>query len=65
MQVRVVHQKPDGASAELGTMDLDHMPPIGEPFPPQDRAYTAKAYFGPDENGRYLLVLEGEAQPLH
>ncbi len=64
MQVRVVHEKADGGRAELGLMELAHMPPLGEPFPVEDVCYTAKAYFGPDDGGKYLLVVEGEPQPL-
>lgn len=63
MQVRITHQETNGSSTELGTMELSHMPPIGEPFSmDQQTYYTAKAYFGPDHDGRYLLVLEGEPQ---
>jgi hypothetical protein len=63
MQVRITHQEPNGSSRELGMMELSHMPPIGEPFSmDQHTYYTARAYFGPDEDGRYLLVLEGEPQ---
>jgi hypothetical protein len=63
MQVRITHQEPNGSSRELGTMELSHMPPVGEPFSmDQQTYYTAKAYFGPDDHGRYLLVLEGEPQ---
>lgn len=64
MQVRVIHQKAGGLRAELGMMELDHMPPVGEPFPVDDLAYTAQAYFGPDDQGNYLLVVEGEPQPV-
>lgn len=64
MQVRVIHEKTDGGRAELGLMELDHMPPLGEPFPVEDVAYTAKAYFGPDDNGKYLLVVEGEPRSI-
>lgn len=64
MHVRVVHHKPDGGRAELGMMDLDHMPPVGEPFPLENCCYTAMAYFGPDDDGDYLLVVEGEPQPI-
>ncbi|MDB5797394.1 MAG: hypothetical protein JWP36_1296 [Paucimonas sp.] len=64
MQVRVVHDKPEGGRAELGIMDLQHMPPLGEPFPIDDLAYRAKAYFGPDSEGQYLLVVEGKPVPL-
>jgi len=61
MQVRITRQMPDGTSQDCGMQDLDHMPPIGEPFSPDQKSYyTAKAYFGPDHSGRYLLVLEGE-----
>lgn len=61
MQVRITRQMPDGTSQDCGMQDLDHMPPIGEPFSPDQKSYyTAKAYFGPDHSGHYLLVLEGE-----
>jgi hypothetical protein len=61
MQVRITHQLPDGTSKDFCTQELDHMPPIGEPFSPDQKSYyTAKAYFGPDHSGHYLLVLEGE-----
>jgi hypothetical protein len=61
MQVRITRQLPDGTSQDFGTQELNHMPPVGEPFSPDQRSYyTAKAYFGPDQSGHYLLVLEGE-----
>jgi hypothetical protein len=64
MQVRITHQMPDGTSRELGTQSLSHMPPIGEPFSPDHKTYyTTRAYFGPDDSGQYLLVLEGEPLP--
>jgi hypothetical protein len=63
MQVRIILQQPDGSSRELGTRELSHMPPIGEPFPLDEHtSYLCKAYFGPDEKGLYLLLLEGEPQ---
>ena len=61
MQVRITRQLPDGGSQDFGTQELSHMPPIGEPFSPDQKTYyAAKAYFGPDHSGHYLLVLEGE-----
>lgn len=64
MQVQVIHQA-SGNKTDLGLRELDHMPPIGEPFPIDEHTcYAAKAYFGPDEKGHYLLVLEGEALPM-
>jgi hypothetical protein len=63
MQVRISHQQPDGSARELGIRELSHMPPIGEPFPTDEHTYyICKAFFGPDEKGQYLLVLEGEPQ---
>ncbi|MBK4733564.1 hypothetical protein [Noviherbaspirillum pedocola] len=63
MQVRISHQQSDGSTRELGTRELDHMPPIGEPFPMDEHTYyICKAFFGPDASGQYLLVLEGDAQ---
>lgn len=65
MQVQVIHQESGGDKTDLGVRELNHMPPIGEPFPIDDQiCYTAKAYFGPDEKGFYLLVLEGEPMPM-
>jgi hypothetical protein len=65
MQVQIIHQPANGPKTELGVHELSHMPPVGEPFTlDQEVCYTSKAYFGPDENGRYLLVLDGEPQPL-
>jgi hypothetical protein len=64
MQVKITHQMPDGGSQDFGTQALSHMPPIGEPFSPDHKTYyTTKAYFGPDDSGHYLLVLEGEPLP--
>lgn len=64
MQVKITYQMPDGTSQDFGTQVLSHMPPIGEPFSPDHKTYyTTKAYFGPDQNGQYLLVLEGEPLP--
>ncbi|WP_019140259.1 hypothetical protein [Noviherbaspirillum massiliense] len=61
MQVQVIHEDAAGAKTEFGIKELDHMPPIAEPFMVDNNVYyTAKAYFGPDENGLYMLILEGE-----
>jgi hypothetical protein len=61
MQVHVIHENETGAKTDFGIQEMTHMPPVGEPFPIDNHTYyTAKAYFGPDERGRYLLVLEGE-----
>jgi hypothetical protein len=60
MQVQVIHEGANGARTDFGIQELDHMPPVGEPFPVDSHIYyTAKAYFGPDDRGLYLLVLEG------
>lgn len=65
MQVQLIHQQPDGTGVTLEFRELDHMPPVGEPFAiDQETCYKAKAYFGPDETGVYLLVLEGDPIPL-
>lgn len=65
MQVQIIHEDHNGAKTDLGVRELEHMPPVSEPFP-VDRStyYRAKAYFGPDENGMYLLVLEGPPKML-
>lgn len=64
MQIKIIHQMPDGASQEFGTQELSHMPPVGEPFSPDHKIYyLTKAYFGPNDNGQYLLVLEGDPLP--
>lgn len=64
MQVQIIHQEPEGGKTDLGLRELSHMPPIGEPFSVDDQTcYVAKAYFGPDDKGYYLLVLEGEPMP--
>lgn len=61
MQVKIIHELPDGTRQDFGTQALSHMPPVGEPFSPDHKTYyTARAYFGPDDKGEYLLVLEGE-----
>lgn len=61
MQVKITRELPDGSSQDLGTQALSHMPPVGEPFSLDHQTYyTTKAYFGPDDSGHYLLVLEGE-----
>jgi hypothetical protein len=60
MQVQVIHEGANGAKTDFGVQELDHMPPVGEPFPVDNHVYyTAKAYFGPDDRGLYLLLLEG------
>lgn len=65
MQVQIVHQDVEGEKTEFGTKELSHMPPVGEPFPVDDNTcYAAKAYFGPNHQGVYLLVLEGEPMPM-
>jgi hypothetical protein len=65
MHVQIIHQQADGARTDYGIQELDYMPPVGEPFPVDKQVYyRAKAYFGPDENGMYLLVLEGEPKLL-
>lgn len=61
MQVQVIHEDAAGAKTDFGLYGMDHMPPIGEPFMVDNQTYyRAKAYFGPDESGLYLLILEGE-----
>lgn len=61
MQVRIMHEGKDGRRTDLGMRELSHMPPTGEPFPINEKTcYPAKAYFGPDDKGLYLLILEGE-----
>lgn len=66
MQVQIIHEPSEGQRTELGIHELSHMPPVGEPFTlDQHVYYTAKAYFGPDEDDRYLLVLGGEARPVN
>jgi hypothetical protein len=60
MRVQVIHEGTNGAKTDFGIQELDHMPPVGEPFPVDSHIwYTAKAYFGPDDRGLYLLLLEG------
>lgn len=61
MRVQVIHEDPNGAKSDIGMYELDHMPPVGEPFLVNSQTcYDSKAYFGPDESGMYLLVLAGE-----
>lgn len=61
MQVQVIHENANGSKTDLGIRELDHLPPIAMPFPvDRNLYYMTKAYFGPDEKGLYLLVLEGE-----
>jgi hypothetical protein len=61
MEVHIIHEDANGARSDLGIASLDHMPPVGEPFTMDHHTYyTAKAYFGPDERGQYLLILDGE-----
>lgn len=61
MQVQVIHEDPVGGKTEFGIQELEHMPPLEEPFSVDKQVYyRAKAYFGPDENGLYLLILHGE-----
>lgn len=61
MHVQVIHEAEDGSRTDFGFQELDHMPPIGEPFPVDNQTYyMAKAYLGPDEQNIYLLILEGE-----
>jgi hypothetical protein len=61
MHVQVIHENEDGSRTDFGIHELAHMPPVGEPFPVDHQTYyRAKAYFGPDENNLYLLILEGE-----
>lgn len=65
MRVQVIHEDQNGAKADIGIYELDHMPPVGEPFMVNSvTCYASKAYFGPDESGMYLLVLEGEPKLL-
>lgn len=65
MRVQVIHEGTNGERTEFGIYELQHMPPIAEPFPVNTRTcYRTRAYFGPDETGSYLLVLEGEPQFL-
>ena len=65
MQVQVIHEDPTGAKTDFGIQQLDHMPPVSEPFAVDTRTYyTTKGYLGPDEKGLYLLILEGEPHLL-
>lgn len=65
MRVQVIHEDRNGAKTDIGMFDLDHMPPVGEPFRINNSTcYASKAYFGPDEAGTYLLVLEGDPKLL-
>jgi hypothetical protein len=63
MVVDVIYRQPDGTQSMLGTRQLSHMPPAGEPFELDQRQYIARAYAGPDAQGRYRLFLED--QPGH
>ncbi|MGN6390135.1 MAG: hypothetical protein ACTHL1_11540 [Burkholderiaceae bacterium] len=62
MQVQIVHHDSEGNKTDLGMRELSHMPPIAEPFPLDGMVYVTRAYFGPDAQGIYLLVLEGAPQ---
>lgn len=65
MRVQVIHEDRNGAKTDIGIFDLEHMPPLGEPFRiNSSTCFASKAYFGPDETGMYLLVLEGEPRLL-
>ncbi|HVL77127.1 MAG TPA: hypothetical protein VM406_14020 [Noviherbaspirillum sp.] len=65
MRVQVIHEDRNGAKTDIGMFDLNHMPPVGEPFRVNpNTCFSCKAYFGPDEKGMYLLVLEGEPRML-
>ncbi|RJF95323.1 hypothetical protein [Noviherbaspirillum saxi] len=61
MKVQVIHENANGERTEFGIYELPHMPPVAEPFPVNSQTfYLARAYFGPDEDGMYQLILEGE-----
>lgn len=60
MNVEFIYRKPDGSETALGSQELDHMPPTGEPFLIEGRQFIATAYFGPDSEGRYRLCLEDD-----
>lgn len=61
MRVQIIHEDPNGGKTEFGMQELEHMPPIDEPFSVDKQVYyRTKAYFGPDERGVYLLILNGE-----
>jgi hypothetical protein len=61
MRVQVIHEDAAGAKTEFGIYELDHMPPVAEPFMVNANTYyTARAYLGPDEEGMYMLILAGE-----
>lgn len=61
MHVQVIHEDENGLKTEFGFRELEHMPPVGEPFLVDERTYyTARSYLGPDERGVYLLILGGE-----
>jgi hypothetical protein len=65
MQVQIIHEDSHGAKTDFGTRELTHMPPVAEPFPvDRNTYYMTKAYFGPNEEGVYLLVLEGPPKLL-
>ena len=61
MQVEIIYRQDNGAETILGTRNLDVMPPTGEPFTVDNRQYMAKGYAGPDDQGRYRLFLEDDA----
>lgn len=65
MRVQVIHEDHNGAKTDIGLYELDHMPPLGEPFSIDSQTcYASKAYFGPDESGMYLLILAGEPRMI-
>lgn len=60
MDVEVIYCRPGGSQTPLGTRQMSHMPPTGEPFQLDDRIFVAKSYAGPDSDGRYHLFVEDE-----
>ena len=61
MRVQVIHEDPRTGRTEFGLFELASMPPVSEPFLVDGHTYyRTKGYLGPDKEGMYLLILEGE-----
>jgi hypothetical protein len=60
VETEVIYRLPDGSQTLLGVRKFSDLPPAGKPFTLDHRQYISKGFDGPDDAGRYRLILEDE-----